>query len=375
MKLYEKKENCCGCGACAEVCPGGAVRMVSDGEGFRYPEVDQKKCLNCGRCEQVCPLKRTWKGTGVNQYFGVQAKDEAVRHASSSGGMFPVLAEYVFRRGGFVYGAAFDGEMQVVHRKAGTGEELEALKETKYVQSSLEGVYRSIDRQLREGRWVLFCGTPCQVQALKLYLNREYPWLLLAALVCYGVPSPGIWASYVKYLERKHGGKMTAFSFRDKRGRDNGHVRAYTVGGKEHADKLEKDLYCQMYFRNYILRPSCHACGYCSTERDCDFTLGDFWGIEKVRPEADDGMGTSLVILHTKKAEEIWEEVKGDLSWFPCGRTEILQPRLTGPTARAGGRGLYMALYKMLPFSLFLALYTGLASCIGCAKRFRLKSK
>ncbi len=369
MELYSDKENCCGCGACADVCPAGAVRMVSDGEGFRYPKIDQSKCVNCGRCERVCPMKKASAGTGENLYFGVQAKDDALRHASSSGGMFPVLAEYIFRQGGIVCGAAFGDEMRVVHREAGTKEELESLKKTKYVQSNMEGMYRRIDGYLKEGRWVLFCGTPCQVRALKLFLNKEYPRLLLAALICYGVPSPGIWDSYVKYLERKHGGKMTDFSFRDKRNRDNGHVCAYTIDGKEHADKLEKDLYCQMYFRNDTLRPSCHACGYCTTDRDCDFTIGDFWGVEKIRPEADDGMGTSLVILHTEKAGKVWEEIKGELFQFPCEREEILQPRLTAPTTRAKGRGIYMALYKLLPASVFFTLYAVSACCIGYLRR------
>ncbi|MCI8692387.1 MAG: 4Fe-4S binding protein [Lachnospiraceae bacterium] len=369
MELYSDKENCCGCGACADVCPAGAVRMVSDGEGFRYPKIDQSKCVNCGRCERVCPMKKASAGTGENLYFGVQAKDDALRHASSSGGMFPVLAEYIFRQGGIVCGAAFGDEMRVVHREAGTKEELESLKKTKYVQSNMEGMYRRIDGYLKEGRWVLFCGTPCQVRALKLFLNKEYPQLLLAALICYGVPSPGIWDSYVKYLERKHGGKMTDFSFRDKRNRDNGHVRAYTIDGKEYADKLEKDLYCQMYFRNDTLRPSCHTCGYCTTDRDCDFTIGDFWGVEKIRPEADDGMGTSLVILHTEKAGKVWEEIKGELFQFPCEREEILQPRLTAPTTRAKGRGIYMALYKLLPASVFFTLYAVSACCIGYLRR------
>lgn len=373
MELYLKKENCCGCGACADVCPVGAVHMASDKEGFLYPEVDHKKCVDCGRCGQVCPLKKTSETAGENLYFGAQAKDGAIRHASSSGGMFPILAEYVFRRGGIVYGAAYDGEMRVLHREARTKEELESLKRTKYVQSSLRGIYQRIDGQLREGCWVLFCGTPCQVHALKLFLNRPCPKLILADLVCYGVPSPGIWNSYVKYLERRHGGKMTNFSFRDKRKRDNGHLRAYTVGGREYVNPLNEDIFCRMYFTNYTLRPSCHACKYTTTDRESDFTIGDFWGIEKIRPDADDGMGTSLVILHTGKAQEIWEEVKEELSWFACKKEEILQPRLTGPTAKAGGRGIYMTLYRFLPFSVFLTLFDGLASCFRFIGRLHRK--
>ncbi len=371
MKLYERKEGCCGCGACADICPVGAVRMVPDGEDFRYPKIDQKKCVNCGRCVQVCPMKKTSERIGENRYFGVQAKDSWIRYASSSGGIFPVLAEHVFWRQGIVYGAAYDDEMRVVHREARDMEELDALKRTKYVQSSMDGIYRGLEGQLKEGRWVLFCGTPCQVHALKLYLNRPYPNLILADLICYGVPSPGIWNSYVSYLERKRGGKMTGFSFRDKRKKDNGHVRVYTIDGAEHVDDLNEDIYCQMYFMNYTLRPSCHECGYCTTERESDFTIGDFWGIEKVRPEVDDGMGTSVVILHTKKAEEIWREMEAEVSWFACKRDEILQPRLMNPTSRAKGRGIFMALYKFLPFSVFLRLFHVYLSCIRYMGRFR----
>ena len=362
MKLYEKKEACCGCSACGDICPVGAIHMVSDEEGFRYPEVDEKKCIHCGQCEQVCPIKGKRADRGENLYFGVQAKDETLRCASSSGGMFPVLAEYVFRRQGVVYGAAFNEDMEVVHREAWNQEDLEALKKTKYVQSNPEGVYRGIREHLKEGRWVLFCGTPCQAHALRLFLKQPYPKLIVAALVCYGAPSPGVWASYVKYLERKSGGKMTRFYFRDKRNNDNGHTCAYTAGGMEQAHSLYGDLYCRMYFANYMIRPSCHACSYCTVDRDSDFTLGDFWGIEKVRPEIEDGMGTSVVILHTKVAREIWEQVKEGLNWFACREEDVLQPRLKSPTEAARGRRRFMGLYKMLPFPVFRSIFAGMMS-------------
>ncbi len=382
MDLYSEKKECCGCGACADVCPVRAIAMTPDGEGFCYPEADPDKCLNCGRCEQVCPIKKfseagPFPGSGdlasARHYYGVQARDRQIRYASSSGGIFPILAEYVLRHQGIVCGAAYDEEMRVVHREARSMEELDKIKKTKYVQSTLDGMYRSVEGQLKEGRRVLFCGTPCQTHALKLFLNRPYPNLLLADLICYGVPSPGIWHSYVRYLERKHKGKMTDFSFRDKRKKDNGHCRAYTVAGAEYTDPLGRDIYCRMDFGNYMLWPSCHTCRYCTTDRESDFTIGDFWGIGKVRPDMDDGFGTSVVILHTKKAEAVWGEIKDELSWFACKREEILQPRLQTPTARAKRRGLYMAAYRILPFSVFLSLFGGLASCMEYAGRFRRK--
>ena len=354
MELYREKETCCGCAACADICPVGAIHMAMDEEGFRYPEIDEKTCIKCGKCASACPMKGKRAEKAKNSYLGVRAKDRKLRLASSSGGMFPLLADYVLRQQGVVCGAAYDGDMRVVHREARDRQELDALKRTKYVQSDLTGVYRRIRRHLEEGRWVLFCGTPCQAHALRLFLGKAYPKLILADLVCYGAPSPGIWASYVRSLERKQGGKMTAFSFRDKRAGDNGHTCAYVAAGKEYAGSLNADLFCRMYFTDHIIRPSCHACGYCSVDRDSDFTLGDFWGLGKVRPDMDDGFGASMVILHTEQARKIWEEVKGEADWFPCRREDVLQPRLQTPTKAAAGRAQFMNLYRRLPFPLFL---------------------
>ncbi len=356
MKPYAERAACCGCGACADVCPGDAIHMAQDREGFRYPRVNGLKCVSCGRCRQVCPLPRPDPQVQEHQYLGAQAKDDDLRFASSSGGVFPVLARYVLDRRGVVYGAAYDGRMAVVHQAAWNLEQLEKLKRTKYVQSCLDGVYRQIEEHLKSGRWVLFCGTPCQAQALRRFLGRPYPTLLAVDLVCYGVPSPGVWERYVKYLQRVHGGRLTSFSFRDKRNRDNGHTCAYTIDGTEYAGPLNSNSYCQIFFRNVILRPSCHRCEYCTPERDSDITIGDFWGVEKVRPDIDDGMGTSLVILRSPTARAVWEAVRDQLRWFECRREDVLQPRLTGPTPASERRDFFMKCFRFLPFSLLLRL-------------------
>ncbi len=354
MELYTEKAACCGCGACEAVCPAGAIQMKPDKEGFAYPQVDAARCTGCGRCEAVCPVKHPEPVTGERLYFGAQALDSATRKASSSGGLFPVLAEFVLKRQGSVFGAAFAEGMAVVHREARTSGELGALKKTKYVQSNLTGVFVQVETRLREGRWVLFVGTPCQVQALRLFLGREEPRLLLADLVCFGTPSPGLWGKYVGSLERRHKGKLTSFSFRDKRAGDSGRTRAYTVDGQEYACPLGRDHFGRLFFGAFTLRPACYRCRFTRTERGGDFTLGDFWGIEKVRPDWDDGMGTSLLILHTEKARRVWEELKGGLRWFPCEKKDLMQPRLLAPTERPKARGLFMGASRVLPGALAL---------------------
>lgn len=353
-RLCFKKEECCGCGACAGICPVHAIHMRQDREGFAYPYMDAPACIGCGKCKKVCPIKNHVSKKYVNRYFGVKAKEENVRYGSSSGGVFPILAEYVLERNGVVYGAGYDNHMRVVHQEAESQEELEKAKRTKYVQSNLEGTFFRVQQRLKEKRWVLFCGTPCQTQAVKLFLEEDYERLILVDLVCYGVPSPGIWKDYVRYLEKKRHGKMTDFSFRDKRARDHGHTCVYVINGEEYTGSLYQDAFCRMYFHNYTLRPSCYNCKFCTVDRDSDFTIGDFWGIEHVSPDMDDGMGNSIVLLHTAKAKEIWDQIQERTDWFECKKEDILQPRLLKPSSRPKVRALFMAFYLMLPSSLFM---------------------
>ena len=57
----EEKSDCCGCTACAAVCPRDAIEMAEDSEGFRYPRVDPEKCIDCGLCRKVCPILNNQK--------------------------------------------------------------------------------------------------------------------------------------------------------------------------------------------------------------------------------------------------------------------------------------------------------------------------
>ncbi len=356
MRLCMLKENCCGCAACAEKCPQEAVRMIQDREGFYYPKIDQSICNDCGMCEQVCPLNNQAVENSNNLYLGMKAKDDGLRFAGSSGGSFGILARYIIKKGGAVYGAGYDSHMSVVHKGVDDLTHLEGLRKTKYVQSDMRGVYRQIEERLRDGKWVLFCGTPCQARALMLFLKKEYERLIVVDFVCYGVPSPGVWRDYVKYLEKLRKGKMTDFQFRDKRNVDNGHARSYRIDEKEYVDSIYDDFFCKLYFRNIIIRPSCHQCVFCTTDRSSDFTIGDFWGVEQIRPDLDDGMGISMMIVHTDKAKRIWNEIREETCWFECLRRDLIQPRLLSPTDASKSRWKFMMLYKILPFFALMRL-------------------
>ncbi len=56
MVLFENKKDCCGCSACKNICPNNAINMISDNEGFWYPDISNN-CVNCGLCVKVCPVR------------------------------------------------------------------------------------------------------------------------------------------------------------------------------------------------------------------------------------------------------------------------------------------------------------------------------
>ena len=74
----------------------------------------------------------------------------------------------------------------------------------------------------------------------------------------------------------------------------------------------DKDPYMQMFLRDYCLRPSCYECA-AKEERKSDLTIADFWGIKDVAPEMNDGLGTSLVLIRTKKGQEIFNYISCEM--------------------------------------------------------------
>lgn len=357
MNKMAARELCTGCGACAAICE--AISMEPDREGFLYPVIDRARCVGCGRCGTVCTQRNAQPPPFPRSYWGAQAREETVRSLGSSGGMFPLLAAQVLREGGTVFGAALQRDGTVRHIGIDKPEDIPRISRTKYVQSDLSQVWDRLDPLLREGRRVLFCGTPCQTAALRAVRNGDRRGLILVDLICYGVPSPGIWADYVRLLEKKYRGDLRTFSFRDKRGRDNGHTAFFEAGGQRKACPLEQDRFFRSYARNINIRPSCFRCPYCTTRRSSDITLGDFWGLGQVRPELDDGMGTSAVICHTAQGQRLWEAVREQTRWFSCREEDIAndrQPRLREPTQPSPRRDWYMWWYRRLPFWLWLRL-------------------
>lgn len=212
------KQNCCGCAACTQACPKHCITMVEDAEGFLYPDVELEKCVDCNMCQRVCPmLNKTDEDAPYTKAYAAYNLDEKERLQSSSGGVFSLLAKQVLREGGVVYGAAMSEDCtSACHIKAESPDDLVALRGSKYIQSSTEGVYQQIKNELDNRRKVLFSGTPCQIAGLKSLLRTDYENLLCVGVICHGVPSSKIWRKYLSYRENRAGASARRTFFRHK---------------------------------------------------------------------------------------------------------------------------------------------------------------
>ena len=299
MLEIKNKKDCTGCHACWAVCPRKCIQMMSDEEGFLYPEIDLNQCINCGACEKVCPVLHPADVQSPLKVYAARNENETVRMSSSSGGVFTALAEEIIKRGGVVFGASFNGDWQVVHSYTEQLEGLAAFRGAKYVQSLIGDTYLQVRRFLKQGRWVLFSGTPCQVAGLKHFLRTDYDRLLTVDVVCHGVPSPLVWQTYLDSINpRKE--RITTLSMRDKsRGWKRYGMEIRTEDTVLYTGKAASNLYSQGYLDNLYLRPSCYACPSKKGRSHSDLTLGDFWGIEQVCPSMDDNRGTGLVLVNS----------------------------------------------------------------------------
>lgn len=303
--IFLDKKRCAGCTACRAICPHGAIEMKADAEGFQYPDVSSSRCVKCGLCRKACPILNGIVRKEPHSVYAAKAKDDAVRASCSSGGIFPLLAEYVLQTGGIVYGAAFSGEdWHVEHIAVEDIGQLVRLKESKYVQSEVNDLFRSVAATLKIGRRVLFSGTPCQIAGLRLYLEASRigkpDSLLLVEVICHGVPSPLAWR---KYLEKRTDGRLRTIRRISSRRKNCGWKRfSMSLGfanGMEYLKPFPQDAFMRGFLAELYSRPSCHDCP-CRDQHSCaDLILGDFWGIEKTLPDFDDDKGTSAVIVMT----------------------------------------------------------------------------
>lgn len=301
------KELCCGCSACASVCPHKCITMVADDGGFRYPVVDEKKCIACHLCEKVCPIQNQNIDMRESKAYAAHSMDDKIRATSSSGGIFTHLAEMVISAGGVVFGATMSEDCKSVHHiMIDSEKQITLLRGSKYLESCVDNAYVQVKERLEQKQYVLFSGTPCQVEGLRNFLKKDYKNLFTVDIICHGVPSPKAWEKYVEYRENCAGAPAQRTFFRHKKyGWKMYAVLFEFSNNTAYRKTLNNDLYMQIFLSDLCLRPSCYSCSFKKINRVSDITLGDFWGCESICPELDDDKGLSLVITHSEKGEQM----------------------------------------------------------------------
>lgn len=302
MLENKKREQCCGCSACYNICPKKAITMLPDKEGFLYPAIDKEKCINCGLCEKICPGKRgVAEPKYVSVHWALQYTVEAKRASSTAGGAFSLVADYILDNNGVVFGVGYDEKMVVCHKYTESSEGLTEMRGSKYVQSYLGDTFALVQTYVKKGKPVLFVGTPCQVHGLKNYIG-ECDNLYTIDLLCLGVSSPMLFEKWIEYLQQKFHSAVSNVQFRNKRyGYATTNVRIYLENGKEYDQKYETRNYAKTFFDHYNVRPSCYECNFREIPRVSDFTIGDCTSIGLYSSEMDDDKGTTNIWAHTEK--------------------------------------------------------------------------
>lgn len=318
MIEIEDKKNCCGCNACGDACAAKAISFQTDEEGFWYPHVDTTLCANCGKCEKVCPMLHVeaikQKGQHKPKVYGGYHKNIAIRFDSTSGGAFSALANAMYKQGGYVSGAVFNEDWTVSNFISNNKKDLARLRSSKYVQSNAEGLYKEIHQLLRSGEKVLACGSPCQMAALRSYLQKDYENLIIVDFLCRATNSPKAYRKYLDYLEDEFGGKIVYIKAKNKEHGWRSLARKVVFdNGKEYFGEGHEDHYRRGYHGNYFERPACYDCPFKGVPRIADLTLADFWGVENVAPKLDNNLGTSMIWVNTEKGQRYLDEIKGKM--------------------------------------------------------------
>jgi len=306
-----EKTNCTGCGLCYNACPFNAISMLEDSEGFLSPFVDKNMCTNCGICANMCPQLSNksvfYKTRECLAFVG----DDAIRKISSSGGVFGTLANWLIKQGGTVYGATFNTNFDgVFHVGVSSESSLKPLLKSKYVQSDLGEVFKEIKTKLLSSeKNILFVGCPCQVDALKIFLAKDYDNLFTIDLFCHGAVSP---LAYRKFLEVFFGDVDSPIIDVDFRNKEYGwghNLKVTASDGTSRIMPYDGD-YFNAFLWGYSQRNCCFNCKYAKSDRVGDISIGDFWGINEVLPEMNDRKGTSQILINTMKGEKLLKILK-----------------------------------------------------------------
>lgn len=322
------KDKCCGCGKCEIICSQNAIKLTYNSSGFLFPVVNKTSCVDCSQCVKQCSFNNDSNGNrSVPKSYVLKHKKTIVVENSRSGGAFTALSDYVLDKQGVIYGCRLIDNRKAIHYRASTREDRDTFRGSKYIQSSIVNCFESVEKDLKQGLWVLFSGTPCQVDAMRSYLKEENcSKLILVDIICYGVPGNKVWNDYVDYIEKLEKQKVVKADFRNKSLFGwAAHVESFQL---QNGALLDKNIYSELFGKRLIIRESCFSCPYKSLNRVGDITIGDAWKTNNDSRIIVDDKGTSLVLVNTKKGEILFKSIKKECNNKKVVLDDFMQPSL-----------------------------------------------
>lgn len=360
-----KKNECTGCYCCKNICPVNAITLVEDEEGFLYPKIDSKKCINCGLCYKSCPSINKINYNKINDsYIAVSKKDSII---STSGGIFPLLANYVLNLDGYVCGAIIDENNTIKHVVSNDINVINKMRGSKYTQSIIDNVYIEIRNLLNSNKYCLFTGTPCQVAGLKKFLKSENDKLICVDLICHGVSNQKFLKEDIK---RKYNNALLV-GFRQKNKFEGSTYKMKLIDNGKIINKYYyEDAYYNSFMKAYSFRESCYNCLYSISKRVGDITIGDSSCYLNNKQFKYDN-SVSLVLINTKKGKDIFNNIKSNLKFDSTFlEQEILNnEQLHKPSNRPLERNNIFNDLKLLDYNSFEKKYTEKLSCVDIIKR------
>ena len=300
-----EKNKCIGCGLCVSKCPKKAISFEEDKLGFKYPVIDHEKCVNCDLCKKICPItNKNIKKKYSPVCYAAKNKNIDIRRQSTSGGLFTIFAEKVISKKGVVYGAMKD-DLSVKHIRVETKEDLAKIRGSKYAQSTIIDTFEEIKKDIKDNRYILLSGTPCQIAVFKRIVG-DYKNALFISVICHGVINEKLTSKYLE--EEFKNQQIKNFEYRTK---ENGWSNASIKVETEHYTKIDSfgnNTLMGLFNLNEILRESCYTCNFKGDKNVADIVLGDYWGVGNFHKELFDEDGVSALIINSKQGEEFIKE-------------------------------------------------------------------
>lgn len=335
----EQYDKCYGCAACEHICPSNAINMKYNDKGFFYPQINKDKCINCGNCQQICPINLKEEGKR-GEIYQVLHKNKETYMKSQSGGAFTAISDYVLSIKGVIYGVVFDSNHNVIYARTENKSGRDKMRGSKYVQSIItKDIYRLIENDIKEKKFILFTGTPCLCKAIKNVFSK-YDKLLVCDFLCHGVPSHFLWKDYIDYMKKKYNCSIQKCVFRNKicRGVGNHTESYYLEDGRE----IFQNDYTALYFSHFAHRESCFNCQYAKRSRYSDLTFGGFLEPTEFKKDKD----CSMLIVNTEIGRRVFECIK-ECIWYQKSTISVYKNQPC----------LYHAIPKPVEYDLFWEKY------------------